>query len=236
MKPFEIQAFEKNLEVKIALINEIPEGMCFDLKIYEEIIFHLMQNAIKFNKTGGCIIIDMSYQELELPEGYDLGDGLQQEIEIIKKNTIKQRCLLNQKTNTLMDESARKPLISRNKNQDKSEKWGYLVTRIIDTGMGIKKEKMVDLFSTFKKKGKGGVIRTEGIGIGFSTARALVDALGGSIYVTSEPGNGTSVTFGVQMRSTPICIDQKDMKLQSLLIRNLMTSDTSEVNLDELVV
>ena len=235
LKPFEIQAFEKNLEVKIALINEIPEGMCFDMKIYEEIIFHLMQNAIKFNKKGGAIIIDLSYQELEVPEGYDLGEGLQKEIEIIKKDPIKQQHLLNPKTQISLDESARKPLISKRNTQSKGEKWGYLVTRIIDTGMGIKKEKMVDLFSTFKKKGKGGVIRTEGIGIGFSTARALVDALGGSIYVTSEPGNGTSVTFGIQMRSKPVCINQKDMKLQTLLIRNLMTADTSEDNFDELL-
>lgn len=119
--------------------------------------------------------------------------------------------------------------------QNKGEKWGYLVTRIIDTGMGIKKEKMVDLFSTFKKKGKGDVSRTEGIGIGFSTARALIVALGGSIYVTSEPGNGTSVTFGIQMRSKSVCIDQKDMKLQTLLISKLMTADTSEDNIDELL-
>ena len=137
LKPFEIQAFEKNLEVKIALINEIPEGMCFDLKIYEEIIFHLMQNAIKFNKTGGCIIIDLNYQELEVPDGYDLGEGLQKEVEIIKKDPIMQQRLLDLKGKTNLDESARKPLISRSKTQIKSEKWGYLVTRIIDTGMGI---------------------------------------------------------------------------------------------------
>ena len=69
--------------------------MCFDMKIYEEIIFHLMQNAIKFNKKEGCIIIDLSYQELEVHEGFDLGEGLQKELEMIKNDPLKLQYLFN---------------------------------------------------------------------------------------------------------------------------------------------
>jgi K+-sensing histidine kinase KdpD len=62
-------------------------------------------------------------------------------------------------------------------------KWGYLITRITDSGNGIKKEKMKDLFKTFKKMVNGGILTTEGIGIGNSTARSLASAMGGFIRV-----------------------------------------------------
>ena len=81
---------------------------------------------------------------------------------------------------------------------DKS-KWGYLVTKITDSGIGIKSEMMQDLFSTFKKKN----VLSDGIGIGLSTARALAIAMGGTIYVSSEEGKGSSITFAIQMRNSP---------------------------------
>lgn len=62
--------------------------------------------------------------------------------------------------------------------------------------MGIKKEKIVDLFQTFKKDYK----LTEGIGIGLSTAKALCTTLGGNIFVSSIEKYKTEVTFAIQMR------------------------------------
>lgn len=74
---------------------------------------------------------------------------------------------------------------------------GYLITRITDTGNGIKKKKMKNLFKTFKPEAEPGVFRSEGIGIGLSTARALVRCLGGNIFVSSTETFGTTVTFSV---------------------------------------
>jgi hypothetical protein len=73
---------------------------------------------------------------------------------MIKNDPLKLQYLFNSNVKPKVDESALKYLISRRKSlssQNKQEKWGYLVTRIIDTGMGIKKDKLIDLFSTFKK-------------------------------------------------------------------------------------
>jgi signal transduction histidine kinase len=65
---------------------------------------------------------------------------------------------------------------------------GYLITSITDTGLGIKKEKMTDLFKTFKKDIIDGNILSEGIGIGLSNAKALCKSLGGNIFVSSVEG------------------------------------------------
>jgi|688.fasta_scaffold201627_1 hypothetical protein len=75
----------------------------------------------------------------------------------------------------------------------RKETWGYLITRISDSGQGIKQEKMADLFKTFKKDFK----QTDGIGIGLSTAKELCTALGGNIFVSSIEKIKTEVIFAI---------------------------------------
>jgi hypothetical protein len=49
----------------------IPIKQCTDWKIYEEIIYHLMQNAVKFNLIKGCILIEVSFCTLKLPLDFE---------------------------------------------------------------------------------------------------------------------------------------------------------------------
>ena len=46
--------------------------------------------------------------------------------------------------------------ISHEAKKEPEQKWGYLITRIVDTGDGINKDKMNELFVTFKKRAKPG--------------------------------------------------------------------------------
>jgi len=68
-------------------------------------------------------------------------------------------------------------------------KVGYLITSITDTGNGIKKEKMKDLFGMKKMQGKGN--QAERIGFGLNTMRNLCKVMGGNIFVRSTEGIGT---------------------------------------------
>lgn len=74
LKPFDIQAAEKILRVQISELGIIPSDMHTDWKIYDEILFHLIKNSVKFNKFGGSILFDFSYQELEFPEDFVLDE------------------------------------------------------------------------------------------------------------------------------------------------------------------
>ena len=66
---------------------------------------------------------------------------------------------------------------------------------IIDNGPGIKmedQERIFEIFETTSNAGKGG---DKGTGIGLATVKSLVEGLGGTIRLSSEPGEGAIFEF-----------------------------------------
>lgn len=49
--------------------NEIPSWVRTDWKLYKETLFHILQNAMKFNNDFGSVNIVLSYHSLELDSG-----------------------------------------------------------------------------------------------------------------------------------------------------------------------
>jgi len=72
---------------------------------------------------------------------------------------------------------------------------GWLVTRVVDTGIGIKPEDMGKLFEAFRQIETGLARRREGTGLGLSICKRLVEMLGGEIRVESEWGVGSTFIF-----------------------------------------
>jgi PAS domain S-box-containing protein len=72
---------------------------------------------------------------------------------------------------------------------------GKVITRIIDTGIGIKPEHMDRLFKPFVQIDDKLSRRYEGTGLGLSICKSLVEMLGGEIFVKSEEGKGSVFTF-----------------------------------------
>jgi len=62
--PYASVAKQKSLRVVLRFANEIPDDICVDWQIYHEILFHLMQNAVKFSKSEGEIRITVSYSPI----------------------------------------------------------------------------------------------------------------------------------------------------------------------------
>jgi len=65
MQPFFHSLKQKNITVEVAEANLIPHWVCSDWTLYKQILFHVLQNAIKFNSDGGCIKIVASYHSFE---------------------------------------------------------------------------------------------------------------------------------------------------------------------------
>jgi PAS domain S-box-containing protein len=84
-----------------------------------------------------------------------------------------------------------------------SIQYGYTVRKneleffVTDTGTGIGKESLNDIFERFIKEDNGPLKLSEGSGLGLSIARGLVQILGGKIWVESEKGKGSTFFFRI---------------------------------------
>lgn len=78
-----------------------------------------------------------------------------------------------------------------------TEEWngeGDFVVSIKDTGVGIRKEELGEIFDRFKKSGH---VEGEGFGIGLSIVKSIATFLGLSVKVQSEIEKGT--TFSIHI-------------------------------------
>jgi signal transduction histidine kinase len=76
-----------------------------------------------------------------------------------------------------------------------------LEVRVIDTGIGIKKEDMDKLFQPFQRIGMSLTKSyTEGTGLGLYLTKKVIDLLGGDISAKSEYGRGSEFTLTIPLR------------------------------------
>ena len=71
---------------------------------------------------------------------------------------------------------------------------GRVRTTIADTGIGIQPDQLAKLFEPFERLGAEPT-EIEGTGLGLALSKGLIEAMGGTIEVDSDPGTGTTVTI-----------------------------------------
>jgi len=85
------------------------------------------------------------------------------------------------------------------------EQKGDLVEYFVkDTGIGIEKDKQQAIFGRFTQADNSLSKNYEGFGLGLSITKAYVEMLGGTIWVESEPGEGSTFYFTVAVEASSI--------------------------------
>jgi len=83
-----------------------------------------------------------------------------------------------------------------------AQKGDFIEYTVKDTGIGIEKDKQQSIFGRFTQADNSLSKVYEGVGLGLSITKAYVEMLGGTIWVESEPGNGSTFYFTVPLEAT----------------------------------
>lgn len=94
-----------------------------------------------------------------------------------------------------------------------------LECKITDSGIGIKKEKLSQLFESFIQVDNSRSRQYDGVGLGLAIVQEYVHLMGGTITVESEFGKGSCFSFTVSFE-TPEKIDPRNYRLPDKNIMN----------------
>ncbi len=81
---------------------------------------------------------------------------------------------------------------------------------VTDTGPGIPNHLLATVFEPFAKQDESDATRLTGTGVGLAVAKRLIESIGGTIGVESEPGMGASFWIILPALETPATIETRD--------------------------
>jgi signal transduction histidine kinase/DNA-binding response OmpR family regulator/HPt (histidine-containing phosphotransfer) domain-containing protein len=86
--------------------------------------------------------------------------------------------------------------------QSRDEEGYHLLFSVTDTGIGIPKEGIEKLFQPFQQVDTSTTRRYGGTGLGLVISKRLAEFMGGTMWVESKPGSGSTFFFSVTMKAS----------------------------------
>ncbi len=81
--------------------------------------------------------------------------------------------------------------------------------QVVDTGQGIPAEQLEHIFEPLIQAGQDSSRYRQGAGLGLSISRQLIELMGGTLYVSSQPLVGTTFSFSLPLASDQEIYDSK---------------------------
>ncbi|MBU0730057.1 MAG: response regulator [Proteobacteria bacterium] len=97
---------------------------------------------------------------------------------------------------------------------------------VIDTGIGIPREKLESIFESFTQADGSTTRKYGGTGLGLTISKRITEIMGGDIGVKSEPGKGSTFYFTACLETgEPIVVDTKPVDAKILVGRLVLIVD-----------
>jgi len=97
------------------------------------------------------------------------------------------------------------------------EKGYELLFSVIDTGIGITKTGIEKLFKAFQQVDTSTTRRYGGTGLGLVISKRLAEFMGGTMWVESVPGSGSTFFFSVTLKASEAPVPDHQSPKSSLL-------------------
>ena len=107
---------------------------------------------------------------------------------------------------------------------------GLIRFEVIDTGIGISEEARDNLFQKFTQADQSITRRFGGTGLGLSISKQLVELMGGTIGVESEPGKGSTFWFTARLAPVRTTVVKRQAAPEQLHARRVLVVDDTEMN------
>ncbi len=101
----------------------------------------------------------------------------------------------------------------------------HVRVQVVDTGQGIPAEHLEHIFEPLIQAGQDASRYRQGAGLGLSISRQLIELMGGSLYVSSQPMVGTTFSF-----TLPLASEEEIQATQTLAARGHF--QIPEINLE----
>jgi signal transduction histidine kinase/ActR/RegA family two-component response regulator len=204
---------------ELILKEDVPEAVlenATNIKYAGDMLLSLMNNVLDLSK--------LESQKMELVEAaYDTNALFQEVIQVIAVQAKEKKLDFQVQISTglpseLLGDSIRVKQLMTNiltnaikytpsgrvrlevEEHDRTQDSLVLIIRVLDTGIGIRKEDMNYLFDSFHRLEEDKNHSIEGSGLGLSISRQLVDLMGGTIEVESVYQQGSVFTISIPQK------------------------------------
>ena len=189
------QDLRRNATALVELVSDVLDLTRFD------------SGRIELEETEFCLN-DMFSDECRLYENLAVEKGLEFHCElppqpiIVRTDRIKLSRILGNLLGNAMKFTDKGSIRASIGQSDREGQQGQVWIRVVDTGPGIPREFQERIFDEFFQLRHNG--NRHGAGLGLAICKRLIDAMGGTIRVESEPGNGS--TFIVTLPAAGVAV------------------------------
>ncbi len=209
----------------LAIINDV-----LDFSKIESGSLELEQIPVDLRSLGEDVLslFWQQAQEKGLDLGCFVGSGIPQ---VITGDPVRLNQILSNLVNNALKFTAKGQVtihISRPENNT-----GAIEFAVRDTGIGIHRDKLATVFESFTQADQSTTRKYGGTGLGLPICRNLVERMGGTIRVDSEPGEGTTFSFSLPVEAAGGAARESTARGRPVLLA-LPVSATFEVLRDAL--